>query len=266
MTPALAATLLALGVSGAFVAGLLGVGGAIVMIPLLLYVPPWLGVGHLDVKTVSGVTMAQVFVAALSGMAAHRRHKAVNAELTWVGGLAMALGAFVGALASRGAHDRGILLIFALMVTAAAGLMLAPMELFGPPPSPVEPTRFSRTRTAAVAGGVGLAAGFVGAGGAFLLVPLLMAIVGVPIRVAIGSSLAITALAASAGFLGKLVSGQVCLGYAVVVAAGAIPGAQLGAAASRRLTGTHLKLALFVILLLTAVRVWWDVLVPGGGG
>lgn len=266
VTPALAATLLALGLSGAFVAGLLGVGGAIVMIPLLLYVPPLLGVGHLDVKSVSAVTMAQVFVAAVSGMVAHRRYRAVNAELTWIGGMAMASGAFVGAVASSGAHARGILLIFALMVTAAAALMLAPVELFGPPPSPVEPSRFSRARTAAVAAGVGLAAGFVGAGGAFLLVPLLMAVVGVPIRVAIGSSLAITALAASAGFLGKLLSGQMHLGYAVIVAVGAIPGAQLGASASRRLTGTHLKLALFLIIVLTAVRVWWDVLSPSSTG
>ena len=47
MTLALALTLFVLGTAGAFVAGLLGVGGAIVMIPLLLYVPSFLGVGTL---------------------------------------------------------------------------------------------------------------------------------------------------------------------------------------------------------------------------
>ena len=64
MTLALAVTFLALGFAGAFVAGLLGAGGAFVMIPLLLYVPPLLGVGQLDIKEVAGVTMAQVLVAA----------------------------------------------------------------------------------------------------------------------------------------------------------------------------------------------------------
>ena len=44
--------------TGAFASGLVGVGGAIVMIPLLLYVPPLLGVGSLDIKLVAGVTMA----------------------------------------------------------------------------------------------------------------------------------------------------------------------------------------------------------------
>jgi uncharacterized membrane protein YfcA len=43
VSPVLAAVLLALGVVGAFVSGLVGVGGAIVMIPLLLYGPPLLG-------------------------------------------------------------------------------------------------------------------------------------------------------------------------------------------------------------------------------
>ena len=43
MTPAFAATLALLGFAGAFVSGLVGVGGAIVMIPLLYYVPPLLG-------------------------------------------------------------------------------------------------------------------------------------------------------------------------------------------------------------------------------
>ena len=42
---------------GAFASGMVGVGGAIVMIPLLLYVPPLLAVGSLDIRMVAGVTM-----------------------------------------------------------------------------------------------------------------------------------------------------------------------------------------------------------------
>ena len=48
MNWSLLATLLALGLGGGFLSGLLGLGGAIFMIPLLLYVPPLLGVGLLD--------------------------------------------------------------------------------------------------------------------------------------------------------------------------------------------------------------------------
>ena len=252
--------LLLLGVVGAFVSGLVGVGGAIVMIPLLLYVPPLLGVGALDVKAVAAITMVQVFVAATSGMVAHGRRRAVNLRLAATGGVAMAIGSLTGALASHWMRESWLLAVFALMVTAAFVLMLLPT----PPPDVTQPADerpYSRARTVAVAGGVGVGAGIVGAGGAFLLVPLLLVVVGVPIRVTIGSSLAMTALAATAGVVGKLVTGQVPLGPALLVALGALPGAQLGAAASQRLAGGALKRILFGVIVVTGVRVWWHVLV-----
>jgi uncharacterized membrane protein YfcA len=259
VTAAFALTLFGLGVAGSFVAGLLGVGGAIVMIPLLLYVPPLLGVGKLSLKAVAGITMVQVLVAALSGMIAHRRYQAIDAELAWVGGLFMASGSMAGAVLSYHIYERWMLLIFACMVTLAGLVMLAPPHVLGPD-RVLEAARFSRTRTAIVTTVVGLAAGMVGAGGAFLLVPLLLVVVGVPIRVTIGSSLAITAMAAVAGVLGKTLTGQVPYLSAVVVALGAVPGAQLGAAVSRRLSAGQLKLALGLTIALIAARVWWNVL------
>lgn len=263
MTLTFALVLFALGVSGAFIAGLLGVGGAIVMIPLLLYVPPLLDVGRLSVKAVAGVTMVQVLVAATSGMLAHRRHRAVSAELAWVGGFSMATGSLIGAVGSYYVQEQWLLLVFALMVTSALVLMFAPIEFLRPPVR-AEAQGFSRVRTGLVAGGVGIAAGLVGAGGAFLLVPLLLVVVGVPIRVTIGSSLAITAVSAAAGVFGKVVTGQVPYGAAIAVALGAVPGAQLGAAVSRRLSGEQLRLALGLVIAVIAVRVWWNVLAPWG--
>jgi uncharacterized membrane protein YfcA len=255
----LAVVLLALGVVGAFVSGLVGVGGAIVMIPLLLYGPPLLGLPALDVKTVAAITMVQVWVAAVSGMIAHGRHRAVNRRLAVVGGVAMAGGTLTGAVASKYVSDRWLLIVFAAMVTVAFVVMLLPE----PPPDVAEPAEvkeYSAPLTAVTTGVVGLAAGLVGAGGAFLLVPLLLVVVGVPIRVTIGSSLAITAVAATAGVLGKAVTGQVPVPSALLVAGGALVGAQLGAAASRRLSGVALRRALLLVIVATGVKIWWDVL------
>jgi uncharacterized membrane protein YfcA len=251
--------LVVLGVIGAFVSGLIGVGGAIVMIPLLLYVPPLLGVAALDVRSVAAITMVQVFVASVSGMIAHGRHQGVNRRLALVGGAAMGAGSLSGAVASSYVPERGLLGVFAVMVTIAFVLMLLP----DPAPDVAEPAaekRYSATLTAVTAGVVGVAAGLVGAGGAFLLVPLLLVVVGVPIRVTIGSSLAITATAATAGVIGKALTGQIALAPAVVVAAGALPGAQLGALTSRRLSGVALKRALLAVIVLTGIRVWWHLL------
>jgi uncharacterized membrane protein YfcA len=259
VTLGLLAVLPVLSLIGAVVSGLLGVGGAIVMIPLLLYGPPLLGVGELDIRAVSAITMVQVFVAAVSGMLAHRRHRAVNPRLAVVGGVAMSAGSLTGALVSKLVPDEALLVVFAAMVTVAAGFMFVrtpQRDVL----TPGQERPFSRSLTVLVALVVGFGAGLVGAGGAFLLVPLLLVVVGMPIRVTIGSSLAITALAALAGVVGKFVTGQIPLLLALVVALGALPGARLGAALSRRMSGTGLKVALFVIILITGVRVWWDVL------
>src|SRR5437762_8107151 len=224
------------------------------MIPLLLYMPPLLGVGRFDVETVAAITMDQVLVAAVSGVVAHGRHRAVNPRLAWVVGLTMAVGSLAGAVASKHVPPRVLLIVFALLVTAAFALMFLPE-----PPAdittPAEAKPYRRRLIMAVTGGVGLAAGLVGAGGAFLLVPLLLVGVGVPIRVTIGSSLAITALAATAGFVGKLVTGQVPLLPTLAVVAAAAPGAQLGAVVSRRVPPLGLRVALCVFIATTAVRV-----------
>jgi len=259
VTLAFVVTLVVLGGAGAFVAGLLGVGGAIVMIPLLLYVPPLLHVGSLDVKSVTGVTMVQVFVAALSGVLAHRRARALHGELAVIGGMAMALGSLTGALASKHVPAGAILVVFALMATSAAALVVVRMEALEMPIFADE-VRFSRWRAVLVCLAVGLGAGLVGAGGAFLLVPLLVTVVGIPLRITIGSSLGITALAATAGLVGKIATAQVPWLPAVAVAAGAMPGAQLGAYVSRRLPPRMLKAALFVVVLATAIGIWWDLL------
>src|SRR5262245_150312 len=146
------------------------------MIPLLLYVPPLLGVGRLDLKSVAAITMVQVFVAAASGMLAHSRRHAVRRDLALVGGLAMAAGSLTGAILSHFADERTLLVVFGFMTLSALVILFLPVETVGPPLL-AECVPFDRPRATAVCGGVGVAAGLVGAGGAFLLVPLLMVVV-----------------------------------------------------------------------------------------
>src|SRR5881628_540633 len=112
------------------------------MIPLLLYVPPLIGVGRLDVKAVAAITMVQVFVAVVSGVIAHGRHRAVNVRLAATGGVAMAAGSLAGAVASRWIPDAWLLVVFALMVSAAFVMLTLPTPPSGrgcsaaPPPTP----------------------------------------------------------------------------------------------------------------------------------
>src|SRR5262245_26019038 len=260
MSAAFALTLVALGFVGALVSGLVGVGGAIVMIPLLYYVPPLLGVGSLDIKHVAGVTMAQVLAASAVGAWTHGRHARVHRPLALTGGAAMAFGSLIGAIASRHVGGRVLLAIFAAMTTAALPLMFVrPVELAS---ATAEGTRMPLNRPAAIVwpGLIGLASGLVGAGGAFLLVPVLIAVLRVPVRMSIGTSLAMTSVSAAMGFFGKVVTAQVPLWPAVAVVTGSLVGAPVGARLSHRAPVAVLRAVLAALIAIVTVRVWVDVL------
>jgi hypothetical protein len=254
----LLSTLVVLGAGGAFVAGLTGVGGAIVMIPLLLYVPPWIGTGHLDLHEVTAITMVQVFAAAASGIAGHVREGFVDRELVVSLGSGMMLGALIGAITSHWMPPAALQAIFASMAAAGALMMFV---LGGRKPAALSvPAAHRRTIGFLLALGVGLLAGAVGAGGGFLLIPLMLYILHVPPRIAVGSSLAIALAGATTGLFGKLVTGQVAAWPALALVAGALPAAQLGAAVSRRLHAGLLRTLLALLIAAVAVKMWMEIL------
>ncbi len=255
MTPALALTLVGLAFCGAFVSGLVGVGGAIVMIPLLYYVPPLLGAGDLAINEVAGLSMTQVLAAAVAGTWSHGRHAFVHRPLAMTGGPSMAVGSLLGALISSRVSGRALLATFALMATLALPLMfVSTAETAAPDPS--APVPWSRGAAIGYPGLIGLMAGLVGAGGAFLLVPVLNGVMRIPLRLSIGTSLAMVGMAAVTGFAGKALTGQVPLWPAATVVLGSLGGAPLGGRVSRRVPVTVLRVVLAAIITVVMIRVW----------
>jgi uncharacterized membrane protein YfcA len=247
--------LAALGFGGAFLSGLVGVGGAIVMIPLLLYVPPLVGLADLGIKAVAGITMVQVFAASLVGLAGHRA--AVDRSLFLALGPAMVVASFVGALASGAAPPLALELVFAILATIAAVLMLGLRGRTAPEGGGA--VTFNRPVAIGAGALVGVSAGLIGAGGAFFLIPVMLYGLRVPVRVTVGTSLAVVVASAAAGLLGKIAANQVDWPLAAALVAGALPGAWLGSIVSRRTKTSRLVIVLGVAIAVVAVRVWLDV-------
>jgi uncharacterized membrane protein YfcA len=259
VTPTLEIALFLLAFCGAFVSGLVGVGGAIVMIPLLYDVPPLLGAGELPIRAVAGLSMTQVLAAAVVGTWSPGRHALVHRGLALTGGPAMAGGALLGAVLSSHVSGRALLATFAHMTTIALPLMfITPAD----PPGGDDRAgvTFSRSVVIALCGSIGVVAGLVGAGGAFLLVPVLVGVLRVPMRLGIGTSLAMVGISALTGFLGKAATGQVPLWPALTVVLGSLTGAPLGGRVSRRVPVPVLRGVLAGIITLVMLRVWYDVI------
>lgn len=249
--------LIGLGFGAAFLSGLVGVGGAVILIPLLLYVPPLLGLPELGIKTIAGITIVQVTAAALSAASGHRGGGHVDRRLVSVLGPTMIVASFVGALGS--AYFAPIVLeaVFASLALFASVLMLglrnrAPAHTDNPPV-------FDRRLAVTIGVVVGLLAGFIGAGGAFFLAPVLLHVLRIPMRYVVGSSVGIVAVSAGAGLLGKALTGQVDWLLAAALVVGALPGGRVGAVVSRRITPYRLGLVLGFVILAVAIRMWLDI-------
>ncbi|MBI5869693.1 MAG: sulfite exporter TauE/SafE family protein [Actinobacteria bacterium] len=257
MTLYLATTLICLGLIGGFFSGWLGIGGGIVMAPLLLYVPSAVGAGVLDMKTVAGLTMVQSLFATGSGAAVHRRFKYLNQSLVLWMGSGAAAASLAGAVFSRNLSSDILEGIFALLALAAAVLMLAPHREAVEEPTAAS-VDFNRGLALSCALAIGLVGGMVGQSGAFIFIPVMLYVLGIPTRTVIGSSLGIVFLAALAGSFGKIATGQVDYSMALFCVVGAVAGAQLGGALSIRTGRRRLRHILAVLIGVTAIRMAWD--------
>ncbi|MBE0428543.1 MAG: sulfite exporter TauE/SafE family protein [Thermoleophilia bacterium] len=257
MTIELAITLLGLGLVGGFFSGWLGIGGGIIMAPLLLYVPPALGVANPDMKVVAGLTMVQSLFATGSGVIVHRRFQFVSRELVlWMGGI-IAVASLTGAVLSRFASAGALMGVFVVLALIAAVMMLIPKKEPSEEPHASE-IDFSRPLAAACALILGLVGGLVGQSGAFIIIPVLLYVLKIPTRTTIGSSLGIVFLAALAGSAGKVVTGQVEMAMAVFLIAGALLGAQGGGYLSQITRRRRLRQVLALVIAATAVGMALD--------
>lgn len=254
MDSGLLATLFVLGLCGGFLSGMVGVGGGIVMFPLLLYVPAALGFAAISVKAAAAITSVQSLFGAVSGALHHHRHKRVHLPLALSFGGSMAATSFLGSLFSSVISEHWILVVFAAMASTAAILMLLPRPEVEERSDDQHPFTFSRLRAMGLGAGIGVCSGIVGQGGGFLFVPVLMYFLNAPLRVAIGTALAVGVAASSAVVLGRMGTAQVPYLLAGVTVAGTIIGAHLGAEISQRTPRRLLRGILSMVVLATASK------------
>lgn len=107
---------------------------------------------------------------------------------------------------------------------------------------------------------IGSVSGVLGAGGAFILVPVMLSILKIPVRMTIASSLAITFLSAIGASAGKVLTGQVMLLPAVVLMLASLIAAPIGAKVGQKINAVYLQWALAAMITATAIKIWLDLL------
>ena len=203
LDPLLLAELLALGLFSGFLAGLLGIGGGMLMVPVLTWMLSRQGVAaDMAVKMAIATSMATIMFTSISSVRAHHKRGAVRWDLVrglapgiLVGGLVAGAGIFT---LLKGAW---LALVFAAFVSFSALQMLRDRK---PKPSRQMPDTAGQLGAGA---GIGLLSGLVGAGGGFVSVPF-MSWCNVPIHNAVATSAALGFPIALANTLGYLIGGR----------------------------------------------------------
>jgi len=245
-----------IGAGGGALSGLLGIGGGIVTAPLLLYLPRYFGLEPLSMHVVGGLTISQALFASLFGGVAHWRTGNVDRRLAGVMSGVIFMAALVGGAGSKWFSHRFLLGLFLLLSLAAAILIMLPQPKEDG--TGYAPGAFSTPGAIGIALGIGVLGGLVGQGGSFILIPMAVTLLRVPLRIAMGSNMVIIFFASLAGFLGKAATGQVPLLLAAALLAGILPGSLAGVALSRRVSTGALRLALGVLILAACARMALD--------
>ena len=255
--------LLLMGTFGGFAAGLLGVGGGMVLVPFVTMIfaakgfPPAVVV-HMAIAT----SLATILFTSLSSVRAHHLHGAVRWPIVVLLAPGIVLGSWFGPWIGKQLNTSVLALVFGLFVAFSATQMIVNGK---PTPGRALPQAPAMFGVGAV---IGTVAGLVGAGGGFLSVPF-MTWCNVKMHNAVATSAALGFPIALAGTLSNVYFGwsepglpQYSLGYIyvpalLVIAVASVAMAPVGARAAHRMPVLKLKRIFAIILYLLASYMLW---------
>ena len=271
LDPLLIFELALLGLGSGFLAGLLGIGGGMLMVPFITFILGKQGVASdLTVKMAIATSMATIMFTSISSVRAHHKRGAVRWDLV----KRLAPGIVLGSLvASMGIFallkGSSLAIFFALFVGFSATQMFLDKK---PAPTRQMPGTAGQL---AVGSGIGLLSGMVGAGGGFVSVPF-MTWCNVAMHNAVATSAALGFPIALANVVGYVIAGQglqgvppYSFGYLwlpalVVIASCSVLMAPLGARAAHALPVKKLKRAFAVVLFTLAIYMLYKGIVAVG--
>jgi uncharacterized protein len=251
-------TIFVIGFAGSFISGMLGIGGAIINYPMLLYIPTMLGVGQFTAHEVTGITAIQVLFATIGGVLVYRTGNYLNKTLIAYMGISILLGSSIGGFSSTYMGESGINMVYGILALIAVIMIIVPKK--GIDDIPLNLVKFNRLVAALLGFLVGIGAGIVGAGGAFLLVPIMLTVLKIPTRMTIASSLAVTLISSIGSAAGKIYTGQVEFLPALILVVASLIASPIGANTGKRVNTKVLQVIMGILILSTAVKTWMEIL------
>ena len=251
LTTARLIILIVVGFLAGVLGGIIGTGGCSVMLPVLHF---WMGY---PAPIAVGTTLFAVIFTAISGGYGHLvRHNLDKRAVAWLGGIGI-IGVLIGSWLFTKLSNQSALLgliLGLLFLWPALRMIWEGIRHSGLPQKEGNKINASATGLGIFGLVVGLATGVAGLGGGYALVPGLIYLFGAPVYITMGTSLATMIPLAVVGGGLKLAGGFVDLAAGLLLAAGTVIGAQVGAAVIKRFKPTTLKLIFGLYFLYVSVK------------
>jgi uncharacterized protein len=249
--------LLASGAVIGFISGLLGIGGGIIMTPLQYWIYTSAGINSdIAIRIAFATSLAVVLPTAASGVWQHQRRGAILWKVAIFMGIFTAIGSFMGALIASHLPGSALKLGFGILALVIAVRMVTVRVS-----DDKRPIRNNPWLWIVLALPMGVITGILGIGGGIMVVPILVLVLRLTMRQAVGTSLAMMLFTATGGILGYVVGGmnavdlpEHTLGYIywpgwMALTITSIGLAQVGAIMAHKVSGRRLNY-IFIALLL----------------
>ncbi len=244
-----------LGLCIGLVLGTIGAGGSVLAVPALIFI------ADLSVQEATGTALIIVGASAALGFFLNLRAGRTRVRVGLaLGGMGIA-GAVLGSWLHVQAPEKVILLLLALVVLVAATIVylrIPKEDTKGNPALEHSPTWLPKVITTGAA--LGILTGFFGVGGGFLIVPTLVLVLGLPMSLAVGTSLLVIAMNSVSGIIGHLGFGELGFENGWPILIGALAGSATGTRLGARLREKGLRTIFAVVLYGVAVLMLVDVI------
>jgi uncharacterized membrane protein YfcA len=249
---------------------LVGLGGGIIIVPLLIYLGPHVLGKEIASSVAVGTSLCILIITALASTLTYTKQKKVDFKSGWIFFIASGPGAILGASLTGAMPQKTFQLVFGLFMLLMVGLLLAKSR-FRPRGiawkhnriyTDAQGLNYNYGTNAAVSLAIGFAVGLIsglfGIGGGALFVPLMVILFAYPPHVAAATSMFVIFLSSIVGSVTHVWLGEIDWLSAAALAPGAWIGGKLGANIATAISGKSLLWLLRTTIFVLAVRMIWE--------
>jgi uncharacterized membrane protein YfcA len=263
--------LLLCGIVAGTIGSLVGLGGGVIIVPVLLYLAQIRADVDVTVQVAVGTSLIVVAVSSLSSSLSYFRQRKVDTRSALLFFITSGPGAIVGAYLNNQMSGGVFLIGFGTFMIVVSGLLMmrgrwskqkmrwTVTRTYMDPISGVQLTYgYTRLFALTISFIVGVLAGMFGVGGGALMMPVMLLLFHFPLYLATATSMFMIFMSAIVGSIGHSYYGNIDWWYAAILAPGAWVGGQLGAYISTKLPLKTIVMLLRIMLIMTGLRLIWN--------